>query len=239
MADMALQTNAMDEGIRTVAARIDEDLTALDERVTRRRDECEKTEAALVIANGRVELLEERVRNQRSMLERFSARLDDMEGQLCHCGKGKGREALREISPVLDSPFILGSPLPEARSSNESFHSSSGFESSTNVPSSSSSTKENDLVIYDSATSRLVEIVEDPVENVDPIPVPPPVLDVEGMRRLITVRGQRAVRSAGRPKSSFHPYARCCAIGDRSSTHRAGSLCALLPPTSVGPSAEG
>jgi len=121
----------------------------------------------------------------------------------------------------------------------ESFQSSSAIDSSTMVPSSSSSTKENELILYDSTSSCLVEIVEDPMENSDPIPVPAPRLDVEGIERLFTVRGQCAIRSLGPPKSSFHPYRRCCALEPRSSTHGIGYPCSSLSFDGGKPSPEG
>ena len=68
------------------------------------------------------------------------------------------------------------------------------------------------MVLYDSRIS-LVEIADSPVENVVPIPIQGPTLDFAGVSRLLAVHGQRAVRSQGRPKSSFHPYASCCRLG--------------------------
>ena len=239
VAGLSTQAAVFDEGVQSLAKRVDEDLVALDERVDRRRLECDRVEDELVLAQGRISVLEERVRSQRSAMERMSARLDKMEGQLCHCGKGKERAVLEDVSPVLGSPIVLGTDLDTGESSDESFKSSSAIDSSTMVPSSSSSTKENELVLYDSASSRLVEIVEDPMENSDPIPVPAPRLDVEGIDRLFAVRGQRAIRSSGPPKSSFHPYRRCCALEPRSSTHGIGYPCSGLPFDGGSSSSEG
>ena len=184
------------------------------------------------------------------------ARLAVVEYNLCHCGK----ENKRPTSPLLGSPIVLSGPL--ASSSEKSFHSSSDHATTTavssesSVPSSSNDEltiydsdqlrlieidedpKENEVVLYDSATSHLVEIVKDPVENMTPIPVPAPTIDLEGIRRL-TVRGQRAIRSAGHPKSTFHPYSRCCAIGPRSSTHGIGYPCSRLPADRDEQSLEG
>jgi len=230
MADLSLQTNTIDEGIKTLASRVDLDLATLDDRITHRRNECDWTTVELVVANGKIALLEEHVRSQRTALERLSACLDVLEDQLCHCGKEKGREVSEEIPPVLDSLFKFNSSLPKAQFSVKSFHSAS--ESATKALPSSSSGKEKDLVIYDSNVSHLIEIVKEPVENVTPIPVPPPVLDTDSIAQLLSVHNQCAVRSKGPPKSSFHPYTHCCTIGVRSSTHRARSLCSHL---SAGP----
>ena len=74
--------------------------------------------------------------------------------------------------------------------------------------------------------SRLVEIVDGPVENMDPIPIPEPVpeLDMASLNRLIAVRGQRAVRSSGPPKSSFHPYPLVARIASRAASNRLANL---------------
>jgi len=80
------------------------------------------------------------------------------------------------------------------------------------------------MVLYDSRIS-LVEITNSPVENVVPIPVQEPTLDFAGVSRLLAVRGQQAMRSQGRPKSLFHPYASCCRLGRRSPSHQSSDLC--------------
>ena len=154
---------------------------ALDEWVDHCRVECDRVEDKLVLAQGRISVLEDRVRSQCMVMERMSAHLDKMEGQLCHCWKGKEREVLGEISPTLGSLIVLGTDLDMGNSSDKSFHSSSAINTSTMVPSSSLLTKENKLILYDSNSSCLVEIVEDPMENIDHIPVPVPHLDVEGI----------------------------------------------------------
>ena len=60
LADVALQVDAVDEGIRTAVKCIDEDLEALDQRVNRRRQECKRTSVELEAANGKIAVLEER-----------------------------------------------------------------------------------------------------------------------------------------------------------------------------------
>ena len=81
------------------------------------------------------------------------------------------------------------------------------------VSSSLGSSEEQALVLYNSRDSALIEIHEEIVENHRPVPIPSPCLDTAGIAQLITVRGQRAIRTLGRPKLTFHPYA-CCSIGE-------------------------
>ena len=58
LADVALQVDAVDEGVRTAVKRIDEDLEALDQRVNHHRQECERTSAELEAANGKIAILD-------------------------------------------------------------------------------------------------------------------------------------------------------------------------------------
>ena len=133
---------------------------------------------------------------------------------------------LGEISHVLDSPIVLGQDVPEDNVSNKSYHIPP-IASSSIVPSTLlvESNKENGLILYDSKLSLetcLVEIEEDPIVNVDPVPVPTPLFDFAGIAWLMTVHGQQAVHSLGPPKSLYHPYSMYCAIGKQSTTHRPG-----------------
>ena len=143
-----------------------------------------------------------------------------MEGKLCHCGKGKAREPLQDVSPVLGSPLDLGREIPEETDRDNSFFTPPIASSSVPLSSSSIvvSNKENVMVLYNSC-KPLVEIVDRPIENIVPLPVREPCLDFAGISRLIAVRGQRAIRSQGRPKLSFHPYTSCCRVGQCSSSH--------------------
>jgi len=106
MVDLELKVNAIDEATRASLIRVDVDLEALDGRVNRRHRECETTEAELRLAKGRIELLEERLASQRGLIEQLMARVDGMEGRLCRCGKGKGKEVEKEVS-LLGSPLVL------------------------------------------------------------------------------------------------------------------------------------
>ena len=207
--------------------RVDLDLEALDGRVNRRRRECETTEAELRLAEGRIELLEERLVSQRGLIEQLMARVDGMEGKLCRCGKGKGREVEKDIS-LLGSPLFLDRSLEEGIHSDDSYHTPPVASSSQ--PSSSSphqdSDKENMSSEFDMKTA-LVPIGDAPPENAVALFVREPALNIDGLERLVAVRGQRAFRSSGRPKSSFHPY--LCPIGVRSSTHRRSDPCTAHP----------
>jgi len=76
------------------------------------------------------------------------------------------------------------------------------------VPLSSSGLDKENVVVE----SRLVEIKDEVMESA--LHVPAPELDFQAVACLVAVSDQRAIRTQGPPKSSYHPYARCCAIGD-------------------------
>jgi len=214
LADLSLHPDALDTGTQARFARVDQDLEALDQRINCRRAECEKMEEELHAAEGRINVLTARLATQRKMIQDLIARVNSMEGKLCYCGKGKAKEPLQEVSPMLGSPLELGPEVPKDSGSDTSYHTPPIASSST--PSSSSpiveSDQENVMVLYDSR-QPLVEIVDRPIKNIVPLPVREPCLDLAGISRLIAVRGQWAIRSQGRPKSSFHPYASCCRVG--------------------------
>ena len=222
---MGLRYQYMDEGLQTGFARVDKDLEALDQRIDRRREECEQAQEELRAAEGRIEILEERSCTQREMIEVLMARVENMEGKLCHCGKGKECDAEVRGLSLLDSPITLGQGIDEESSSEDSYRTPLMAGSSTlPVSSSPSSIGEHALVLYDSRDPRKEKMENKLVTPQVPILVPSPRLDTAGITRLIAVRGQRAVRTLGRPKSTFHPYA-CCSIGERCSTHRPSRLC--------------
>jgi len=114
-------------------SRIDADLTALNERVDRRRRECETNEVVLDLYKARLAELEKLFDAQTVKLAELESRMDT---GMCRCGKDvKGEE--KEVVPVEeDIPDVLGSPItlpPTAGSSSLSrfspFHSfSSKFE---------------------------------------------------------------------------------------------------------------
>jgi len=226
LADLSLHHDALDTGTRAGFARVDQDLEALDQRINSGRAECEKMEEELHAAEGWINVLTARLATQCEMIQDLIARVDSMEGKLCCCGKGKAREPLQEVSPVLGSPLELGPEVPEDSGSDTSYHMPPITSSS--APSSASpiveSNQENIMVLYDSH-QPLVEIVDRLIENIVPLLVREPCLDLAGISRLIAVCGQWAIHSQGRPKSSFHPYASCCRVGRRSSSHRSGDLC--------------
>jgi len=216
LSDMTLKFDAMDEGVRAGFSRVDKDLATLDDRVHRRRKDGEAAEEKLKIAEGRITLLEERSRADSDLIEKLFARVEAMEDCLCHYKDVKGKGKAVEISSpgVLGSPLVLDRPLV---GSDESY-CTPPITSSNASSSSSGSNKENVVV-----ESQLKEIKDEDME--EPVPVAVPKLDSAGIKRLMAVRGQRARRTQGPPKSPYHPYARCCAIGDRVSSHRPGNLC--------------
>jgi len=216
LSDMTLKFDAMDEGVRAGFSRVDKDLAALDDRVHRRRKDAEAVEDKLKIAEGRVSLLEERSWADSDLIEKLFARVEAMEDRLCHCKDVKGKGKAVEISSpgVLGSPLVLDRPLV---SSDESYRTPP-IASSEASSSSSGSNKENVVV-----ESPLREIKEEDME--EQLPVSVSKLDSAGIKRLMAVRGQRAHRTQGPPKSPYHPYACCCAIGDRVPSHRPSSLC--------------
>ena len=195
LSDMTLKFDAMDESIRAGFSRVDKDLAALDDRVHRRRKDGEAAEEKLKSAEGRIALLEERSRADSDLIEKLFAHVEAMEDRLCHCKDVKGKGKAVEVSSpgVLGSPLVLDHPLV---GSDESYRTPP-IASSEASSSSSGSNK---------------EIKEEDME--EPIPLAIPKLDSAGIKRLMAVRGQRARRTQGPPKSPYHPYARCCAIGD-------------------------
>jgi len=230
MVDLELKVNAIDEATRASLVHVDVDLEALDGRVNRRRRECETTEAELRLAEGRIELLEEHLVSQRGLIEQLMARVDSMEGRLCRCGKGKGKEVEKDVS-LLGSPLVLDCSLEEDINSDDSYHTPPVVSSSQ--PSSSSPYQDSDKENVSSfdieldTKIALVPIGDAPPENAVAIPVREPTLNISGLERLVAVHGQCAFRSSGCPKSSFHPY--LCPIGVRSSSHRRSDLCTAHP----------
>jgi len=219
LTDMALKLDAMDEGVKTGFSRVDKDLEALDGCVNRRCKDHDLVSEKLKVAKGKIEVLEELSRAQLDMIEKLITCVEGMEDWLCHCQerKGKGKAVEVSSSPVLGSPLVLDRPLA---GSDGSYHTPPVV-SSEGLSLSSGPNKENIAV-----DSQLIEIKDKVMEN--PLPVPTPELDFQGITRVLAVRGQRAVWSNGPPKSAYHPYTHCYAIGDRVLTHRPGSLC--LPP---------
>ena len=135
---------------------------------------------------------------------------------------------MEEIPSILYSPLVLGEDVNDGVINDNSYHTPLIASSSLPPSSLAKSNKENLVVLYDSWESHLVEIIDDPAENVVLVPVCKPSLDFSGISQLITVYGQRASRTMGHPKLVFHPYAFCCCLGRRSSTHQPGNLCLCL-----------
>jgi len=231
LTNMALKMDAMDEGVKTGFSRVDKDLEALDDRINRRHKDNDLFAEKLRTAEGKIKVLEERSRTQRDMIEKLITRVESMEDRLCCCheGKGKGKAVEISSSPVLGSPLVLDRPLA---GSDGSYHTPPVALSPVVLSSSSGSDKENIAV-----KSRLIEIKEEVMENA--LHVPAPELDFQAVARLVAVRGQHALRTQGPPKSSYHPYTRCCAIGDRVPSHRPSNLCLPSLLARRSPSSQG
>jgi len=230
LTDMALKMDAMDEGVKTGFSRVDKDLEALDNRINHCHKDNDLVAEKLRTAEGKIEVPEERSRTQRDMIEKLITHVGSMEDRLCHCGEGKGKGKAVEISPspVLGSPLMLDRPLA---GSDGSYHTPPVALSPV-VSSSSGSDKENVAI-----ESRLIEIKEEVMESA--LHVPAPELDFQAVARLVAVCGQCALCTQGPPKSSYHPYALCCAIGDRVPSHRPGNLCLPSLLARRSPSSQG
>jgi len=167
------------------------------------------------------------------MLLEMRVRIKAMEGQLCHCGKGKGKEVDVEGPSVLGSPLILDRPEDKGHHGDNSFStppsagSSLSSQPSLTVVESDKKNIPSYGIGYNPKKIMLIPVDDTPPENAVPLPIREPTLNISGLEQLITVRGQRAVRSAGCPKSTFHPYPRpcLCPIGVRSSSHRRSGPC--------------
>jgi len=231
LTDMALKMDTMDEGVKTSFSRVNKDLEALDGCVNHRCKDNDLAAEKLRIAKGKIEVLEERSRMQRDMIEKLITRVKSMEDRLCHCheGKGKGKAVEISSSPVLGSPLVLDHPLA---GSDGSYHTPPAASSPVVSSSSSSSDKKNVVV-----ESRLVEIKDKVMESA--LHVPAPELDFQGIARLMAVHGQHAVCTQGPPKPSYHPYMCCCTIGDRVPSQRPGSLCLPSLLARRSPSSQG
>ena len=109
LSDFGFRVQNLDEGLQSSVQQIERDMELVDDRVDRRREENEKLTNDLRVAEARIELLEEFSRTQRSVLERLSARMEAMEGNLCRCVKGKEREQVEEIPGrgFLVQPFVV------------------------------------------------------------------------------------------------------------------------------------
>jgi len=113
-------TNTVGEGLNMAVSRIDADLTALNERVDRRRRECETNEVVLDLYKAHLAELEKLFDAQTVKLAELESRMDT---GMCRCGKDvKGKE--KEVVPVEeDVPDVLGSPiaLPPTAGSSSSY----------------------------------------------------------------------------------------------------------------------
>ena len=110
---MALQVEAINDGAKACFARYDKDIKALNNHITYCCDECDQVKE-LRVAEGKIEVLEECSHMQCEMINQLMARVEIMEGKLCHCGKGKDCWVLGKVS-ILGSPLVLGHNILEDR----------------------------------------------------------------------------------------------------------------------------
>ena len=93
------RVDAIDEGTQTTFVHMDEDLVALDQCIDCRRQECKRTDYQLQEVKDQLQAAEDQIlafeeskKDYREMLLEMRVCIEAMEGQLCHCGKGKGKE---------------------------------------------------------------------------------------------------------------------------------------------------
>lgn len=79
IADMALQIESIDDGTKACFGCYDKDIEALEDCVTCRRDECDCVKGELRVAKGRIEVLEERSRTHRELIDQLMACVENME----------------------------------------------------------------------------------------------------------------------------------------------------------------
>jgi len=208
---------------------MDKDIEALDDCVTHCCDECDCVKGELCVAKGKIKVLEECSRTQWEMIDQLMTHVENMEGKLCHCGKGRDHQVLGEVS-VLGSPLVLGWEVPKDTGSNNSYHTPP-IASSSIGPSSSlaNANKENTLIIYDSCALLLQKIKDEPIEEAQPLPVLALLLDFTSVSHLVAVCGQCAIRCQGCPHSTFHPYAFCYSIGAQSTCWAGRFILIILP----------
>ena len=90
--------------------------------------------------------------------------VENIEGRLCHCEKGKEHKVRGELSLVFSSPIILGQVIDEESTSDDSYHTPPTAGSAIPpVSSSSSSDEENALVLYNSRQLCLLRLRMNPL----------------------------------------------------------------------------
>ena len=101
-------SNAIGDGLNLAVSHIDADLRELDERVTRRRRECENNEVVINLCQGRISELERIIEAQAQTIARLEERMEEVACKCCAQDKGKGKQrAVVPDSPVLGSPIVL------------------------------------------------------------------------------------------------------------------------------------
>jgi len=203
------------EGLNLAVSHIDSNLHALDECVNHCHRECETNEAVLELYKAQLEELEKLFDTQSVHMVELESKIDSV---ACRCGSSKGKDR-EEATSILDSPIVLASSPVSSGSSNLSYMAPpiTNESSATLVqdPSTSSLTlvddedKENEsrpgigaitaLGCLDCLPTLLSSSTQEYVDEARSI-LQDHTLDIVG------VRGQRAFRSLGPPKSRFHPY---------------------------------
>jgi len=229
--ELANRFAMMDEGVVTLVPRIDADLKALDERVDRRRRECDATAKDVELLQRRLDELDPLVNAQEAEIAILHARVGDLERSLeknrCRCsqkeGKGKGKEVLKvHGSPVLGGPIELVPATSGEESSGSSYVTPPMAGASALSPSDCCDVPKLELIQEDKENNTprpgigyyLDEVVAELGNRDEESFSPGNRAIVKAVKTnvlahrsdIIAVRGQRAVRTLGRPKSLFHPY---------------------------------
>jgi len=210
-------TNAVGEGLNMAVSCIDADLTALNDRVDRHRQECETNEVVLDLYKACLEELKKLFDAQTVKLAELESRMDS---GMCRCGsniKGKEREI---VSVEEDIPDVLGSPivLPPTAGSSSSYlappiaHKSSSAEVEESLVSPlvlmDEEDKENEPrpgIGVVNAYRRFEALQGGSMDALSFVRETRTVLQ-EHSGDMLAVCGQRAVRSQGPPSRRFNPY---------------------------------
>ena len=115
-------SNAIGEGLNLAVSHINADLRELDERVTRRRRECENNEVVINLCQGHISELERIIEAQAQTIVRLKERMEELACKCCTQDKGKGKQrAVVPDSPVLGSPIVLAQSSDPEESSDSSY----------------------------------------------------------------------------------------------------------------------
>ena len=202
-------SNAIGAGLNLAVSRIDADLRELDDRVTRRRRECESNEVTIDLCQGRISELERILKIQAQTIARLEERIEEVACKCCAGSKGKGKErAVVPESPILGSPILLAPSSDREESSDSSYVTPPLAARSSPVVASLQLVKEDSDVLVRPpgigwpSTQQALEIEDEDLSFYRGMAAL--ARNVQG--HLGVVRGQRAHRSLGPPKHLFDPY---------------------------------